>query len=344
MIHFLFPLAFLVLPLPWLVRRMAKPAPLSTAGAIRMPYFKGLAGRTSHAGQSKKLNRPWRWVALSVVWLMLVTAFARPVLLGDEVALPVASRDLMFAIDLSGSMARENFNLDGAVSNRLSVIKSAADDFITRRVGDRVGLVLFSNRAYVQAPLTLDRQVVSQLLDDAQVGLTGQETAIGDAIAIAVKRLKDRPAQSRVLVLMTDGANNAGVLQPLQAAELARDLGIRIYTIGVSANSMAVSTRMGTQVVNPSEDLDEPTLQAIADMTDGQYFRATDTQSLAQVYKQLDELEPVADEPIFVQPTVSLFHWPLAIAFSVSSLLGLMLLAPMLKNRFHIKIQGNLIS
>lgn len=323
--EFLFPLAFVLLPLPWLVRQFAPSAPLSTSGALRVPFFRQLANERGPEN-TRTLSRPWRLIGASLIWVLLVCAAARPVFVGNEMPLPVESRDLMFAVDLSGSMARADFTLDGQASDRLTVVKAAADDFISRRTGERIGLVLFSDRAFVQAPLTLDRQVVRSLLDEAQVGLTGTETAIGDAIAISIKRLKDRPVQNRVLILMTDGASNAGVLSPMKAAALAKELGVRIYTIGVGAEQMLVQSSMGQRIVNPSEDLDEKTLDAIATETGGRYFRANDTSGLASVYKQLDKLEPVSADPIFVRPSVSLFFWPLAIAVLLTALMILSML------------------
>ena len=226
----------------------------------------------------------------------------------------------MMAIDLSGSMEERDFAVNGRATTRLGVVKEAADDFIARREGDRVGLVLFSDRAYLQAPLTFDREVVRELLEQAQVGLTGQKTAIGDAIAVSVKRLKDRPEDGRVLVLLTDGANNEGVMEPIKAAALASDLGIRIYTIGVGAQN-----RPGFL---PTSDLDEGTLRGIADLTGGAYFRATDVQGLAEIYRSIDRLEPVAGEPLHVRPEVALYYWPAGFAVVLSGLFAVFTLLP----------------
>ncbi len=322
MITFLWPLAFLLLPLPLLVRFAMKPAPDSAAGALRVPFFatlRGTAGNAARAG--------WRnWLRMAVaalVWLLLVAALARPAMIGPEVPLPAEGRDIMMAIDLSGSMGREDFAVNGRATTRLGVVRQAADAFIEGRKGDRIGLVLFSDRAYLQAPLTFDRGVVRALLDQAQVGLTGTETAIGDAIAISVKRLKDRPTGDRVLVLLTDGASNAGVMQPLVAADLAKKLGVRIYTIGVGADRMVVDTAFGRQVVDPSQDLDEATLGQIAETTGGLYFRATDVSGLADIYREIDKLEPVTDAPLYMRPTVALYFWPLGAALALIGLFAL---------------------
>ncbi len=322
MITFLWPLAFLLLPLPLLVRYALKPAPDSAAGALRVPFFAALRGTPGTAARAGWRN--WlRMAAMTLVWLLLVAALARPAMVGPEVALPAEGRDIMLAIDLSGSMGREDFAVNGQPTTRLGVVRQAADAFIEGRKGDRIGLVLFSDRAYLQAPLTFDRDVVRALLDQAQVGLTGTETAIGDAIAISVKRLKDRPAGDRVLVLLTDGASNAGVMQPLAAADLAKKLGVRIYTIGVGADRMVMNTAFGQRVVDPSQDLDEATLAKIAETTGGLYFRATDVSGLADIYREIDRLEPVADAPLYLRPTIALYFWPLGAALLLIALFAL---------------------
>lgn len=310
MITFLWPLAFLLLPLPFLLRGILKPVDPGLGGALKVPFFSALSQGT---GQGSGVRTPlWKLVGASLIWALLVTALARPALVGDQVPLPVEGRDIMMAIDLSGSMDEQDFALNGYRTTRLNVVKDAADTFIARREGDRIGLVLFSDRAYLQAPLTFDRDVVRDLLDQAEVGLTGQKTAIGDAIAVSIKRLKDRPEEGRVLVLLTDGANNEGIMEPDKAATLAADLGIRIYTIGVGSGY--------------SRDLDEGALIRIADTTGGQYFRATDVQGLAQIYRAIDQLEPVSGEPLHIRPELSLYYWPAALALILAVLMALVTL------------------
>ena len=332
MITFLWPFAFLLLPLPFVLRYFLKPADKGLGGALKVPFFASLSrdigGRADRTSTSW-----WKLAAASLVWLLLVTAVARPAYVGPEVPLPAEGRDIMMAIDLSGSMAEQDFAVSGKPTTRLNVVKDAADAFIESRKGDRVGLVLFSNRAYLQAPLTFDRQAVRDLLDQAEVGLTGQKTAIGDAIAVSLKRLKDRPAEGRVLVLLTDGANNEGKMDPIRAAELAKKLGIRIYTIGVGAGPMAVNTPMGRQMVNPSADLDEGTLRKIAEMTGGKYFRATDVNGLAQVYRSIDQLEPIGADPVHVRPEVALYFWPAGLALLIAALAVLIATVPALITR-----------
>lgn len=317
MITFLWPLAALLLPLPLIARRLLKPQPEQAVGALRVPFFTTLSG-----GSMVAAGRRVPMILATLIWILLIATLARPTLVGEPAPLPAEGRDIVMAVDLSGSMGREDFLAGGQPATRLDVVKTAADDFISRRAGDRLGLVLFSDRAYVQSPLTFDRNAVTRFLDEAQVGLTGTETAIGDAIAISLKRLKDRPEGDRVLVLLTDGASNAGVTPPLRAAELAQQMGVRIYTIGVGADRMVAQTAFGRQVVNPSADLDEGTLTQIAEMTGGKFFRATNAEGLAQIYREINRIEPVAAEPQLVRPEVAIFYWPLGLALILTLAAG----------------------
>jgi Ca-activated chloride channel family protein len=228
----------------------------------------------------------------------------------------------MFAVDLSGSMERPDFNLNGEQVDRLTVVKDVAGKFIERRAGDRIGLILFGKRAYVQTPLTFDLKTVRTMLEESVIGLAGKETAIGDAIGLAVKRLKERPIDSRVLILLTDGANTAGEVDPVQAASLAKEAGLKIYTIGVGADRMEVDSFFGTQLVNPSSDLDEKTLSTIAKLTGGQYFRAKNTEGLEKIYQTLDQLEPVKSDSEVFRPKHQLFHWALLASLILFSLVA----------------------
>ncbi|TNE93284.1 MAG: VWA domain-containing protein, partial [Gammaproteobacteria bacterium] len=194
--------------------------------------------------------------------------------------------------------------------------------FVERRQGDRLGLILFGTRPYLQTPLTFDRQTMNTLLNEAQIGFAGESTAIGDAIGLAVKRLQSRPENHRVLILLTDGANSAGEAQPLEAAEIAAREGITIYTIGIGAEVVVERSFFGSRRINPSRDLDETTLTAIADKTGGRYFRARNPDELQQIYAQLDQLEPVEQEAETLRPTKALFYWPLGVALLCSLLLA----------------------
>ena len=302
---------FLFFPLPWVIRLLL-PASETSNAALRVPNFNQWLDVQKKHGKSFTLRQKSVWL-LYLAWLCLIAGAAKPMWIGDPVNLPVSGRDLMLAIDLSGSMENPDFLLNGEKVDRLTVVKQVAGDFIERREGDRIGLILFGRRAYVQTPLTFDRETVKYMLKEAEIGLAGKETAIGDGIGLAAKRLQDRPADSRVLIMLTDGANTAGEIEPLKAAELAKELGLKIYTIGVGADSMEVQSFFGTRVVNPSADLDEVTLSKIASLTGGTYFRAKDTKGLESIYEQLDVLEPVVQEAETLRPQIALYYWPLSL-------------------------------
>ncbi|CAK0775291.1 Ca-activated chloride channel homolog [Gammaproteobacteria bacterium] len=323
MIEFQWPWLLLFLPVPWLLRRWWRPATTTEQGILRVPSLAPFAAIIDGAPAGQRADRRWLWIA-TLAWLCLVLAAARPVWLGEPIELPVSGRDLMLAVDLSGSMDTADFLLDNHPVSRLAAIQHLAGEFIKRRVGDRLGLILFGRQAYVQTPLTFDRATVRQLLDEAVIGLAGKETAIGDAIGLATKRLRDNPQGNKVVILLTDGANTAGEVEPLQAATLAAKEGLTLYTIGVGADEMLVRSIFGMQRVNPSTDLDEKTLRAIADTTHGRYFRARDTAQLEEIYHLLDQLEPTSAERHTFRPQQTLFYWPLAAALLLAALVTLM--------------------
>jgi len=311
--------ALFALPLPWLVRRFVPAEPLDREAALKVPAareFADLAG----AGAPLKWKR-FKLAALVAVWLLCVLAAARPQYVGEPVALPTTGRDLLLAVDLSGSMEEQDFQLNGQWVDRLTALKAVADDFIARRVGDRVGLILFGREAYLQAPLTFDRTTVRTLLDEAFIGLAGKETAIGDAIGLSIRTLDDAGIEAgrRVVVLLTDGANTAGSIEPLKAAELAKQRDVTIYTVGIGADALTVRSFAGLRQINPSADLDEKTLTAIADLTGGRYFRARDTVEFAEIYTILDDLEPAQEEEEGFRPVNELFQWPLGAAVVVAA-------------------------
>lgn len=319
MIQFEWVWAFLALPLPWLARKIMSPAQSEREAALRTPFMEDFVD-AAQAQPIRAGSRWGLWIAI-LAWLLLVTAAARPQWLGDPIEIPTSGRDLMLAVDLSGSMQAEDFDLNGQVVDRLSATKAVAGDFIGRRKGDRLGLILFGENAYLQTPLTFDHKTVHTLLMESVIGLAGKKTAIGDAIGLAVKRLRDNASHSRVLVLLTDGANTAGEVTPVKAAQLAAGVGLRIYTIGVGADEIVVQSLFGQRRVNPSQDLDEETLRQIATLTGGKYFRAHSTQELKEIYQLLDELEPVQVESLSFRPTSALFYWPLGIAVLLATMM-----------------------
>ncbi len=319
----LWPWLLLLLPLPWLVRKFFSAASGASTQALKVPWFSMLT-----APGSTWMKQPVLAFAASLVWVFLLLAAARPQWVGEIENLPISGRDLLLAVDISGSMDTQDMILNGQAVNRLTVVKKVAGEFIQRRKGDRVGLVLFGSRAYLQTPLTFDTQTTAILLDEAEIGLAGRETAIGDAIGLAVKRLREDAASERVLILLTDGANTSGEVQPMQAAEFAAREGLKIYTVGVGADEMMVQDFFGSRMVNPSADLDEDTLKAIAERTGGAYFRARDAAALARIYEQLDKLEPVESDQEAVRPVDELFFWPLSIAFLLALAAAVLAMQP----------------
>lgn len=321
MIHFEWPWLLVLLPLPWLIRRMTQAVVSAKEAALRVPFIEDF---NTDENELKPQSRSWSLWLASLAWILLVAASMRPQWLGDLIEIPVSGRDLMLAVDLSGSMQEEDFLLKGQKVNRLVATKQVAGDFIDRRIGDRLGLILFGEQAYLQTPLTLDRETVRTLLYESAIGLAGQSTAIGDAIGLAVKRLRRHEDSNRVLILLTDGANTAGAVEPLEAAELAAREDLKIYTIGVGADEMVVRSFFGNRKVNPSADLDESTLTAIAKKTGGLYFRARDTEELEKIYKVLDKLEPIERDVKRFRPRKALYYWPLALALGIAlSIIGL---------------------
>jgi len=302
------------LPLPWLVRKFFPAASQEQQSGLYIPFADEIKQIDSQ-GIQEKAAHPWKYRWLALAWFCLLLAAARPQWVGEPVDVARSGRDLMLAIDLSGSMQTRDFELAGQRVDRLTATKVIASDFIQRRKGDRVGLILFGSQAYLQAPLTFDRKTVNTFLSEAVIGLAGKETAIGDAIGLAVKRLEHvKQAKDLVLILLTDGVNTAGALKPEEAVELAKRIGLRIYTIGIGASAMQVNSFFGTQVVNPSADLDEGMLKHIAEATGGTYFRAHDTQELAKIYSLIDELEPVARDKQTFRPIRALLVYPLLLS------------------------------
>ncbi len=317
-LEFAWPWLFAALPLPLLALLLPR-APEISHATLRVPFFTAVNNPTL---LPTKQRSNLRLLVAIVIWLLLVTAAARPQFIGEPIHLPISGRDLMLAIDLSGSMESDDMILNNRRMNRLQAVKEVAGDFIERRTGDRLGLILFGRQAYLQAPLTFDRKTVRQLLDEAVIGLAGKETAIGDAIGLAVKRLREQPQENRVLILLTDGSNTAGTVDPMKAADLAAQEGIRIHTIGIGADEQLVRGFFGSRKVM-NTDLDERALKAIAQKTQGQYFRGRDLASLEAIYQLLDELEPVAEEQQLYRPIDELYSWPLAAALLLSILIAL---------------------
>jgi len=321
--QFAWPWLLGALPLPWLVARFWPPAPSALNTTLKTPFASDLQTLSS-AGQLRRRVR-WRWSAL-LFWLLLCVAAARPQLLGEAQQPPQTGRDLLLAVDLSGSMGAQDMRLGGRMVDRLTAVKAVLGDFLERRAGDRVGLLLFGERAYAVTPLTLDRNSVRQQLFDSVIGMAGRETAIGDAIALAVKRLADPEEKAsasdtvegqRVVILLTDGVNTAGSIGPERAAQLAESSKVRVHTIGFGGEGE--SNFFGLRMQQPAQ-IDEATLKKVSERTGGRYFRARDTQELAGIYAELDRIEPTAKLGEVVQPRIERYRLPLGLALLVAAL------------------------
>jgi Ca-activated chloride channel family protein len=302
-----------------MLRYLLPAASAAEGAALRVPALHDFEVLVA-AGGSAQIKRASVLLA-ALAWLLLVTGAARPQWLGEPVELPINGRDLMLAVDLSESMHESDFVLNNQPVDRLTASKAVAREFIARRVGDRLGLILFGQQAYLQVPLTFDRQTVQQLLDEAMIGMAGRQTAIGDALGLGVKRMREQNTPHKVMVLMTDGRNTVGDIDPLRAAELAHEAGLTVHTIGIGADQALQRGFFGTVRVNPSTDLDEDTLRAIAKKTGGRYFRARDAQAFEKIYAEIDKLEPVEHSGSHFRPTTALFYWPLGAAMALYLLL-----------------------
>jgi len=312
MIELGIPLLLSLLPLPLLMRLLPSVTNADEA-AVRAPF----SHRWRRLAESRRFDirgRATSQVLMWLIWVLLLLGAARPQWIGEPIELSNSGRDLMMALDLSGSMQIEDMQVGNSLVSRITAVKAIAADFASRRAGDRVGLILFGTRAYVQAPLTFDVKTVTRFIQEAQLGFAGEDTAIGDALGLAIKRLRERPAESRVLILLTDGQDTASTVDPMEAAALASEMNVRVYTIGISR-------RLGNRT-NASGEVDEALLTAVAEATGGRYFRARTPQELQGIYQILDELEPVEQEATTFRPIQSLAWLPIGCAL----FLGLVLI------------------
>jgi Ca-activated chloride channel family protein len=315
---FQWPWLALLLPLPWIARYLwpISMAPGSAEGEQSVLLHPGLA-RIEHAyGAAAPATIPYgifQQVLLAILWAALVLTMMRPQWLQAHTEISTEGYDLMLAVDVSRSMGALDFQIDGNKVNRLAVVKGVLGRFIEQRAGDRIGMIVFGDEAYMQAPLTQDGTAVRTLLDNIVPRMAGDATAIGDAIGLAVKKLRERPAESRVLILLTDGENTAGSLPPIEAARLAAQENIRIYTIGVGSKGLVPFMEDGRMTMTRME-IDEDLLRKVSAITGGAYFRATDTQALEEIYRQIDALEKTKAEMRSVSVPEPLYRWPLAIA------------------------------
>ena len=322
-----YPWVLILLPLPILVYKFMPKASINQRQALWFPSLDRVAAAINLKEQSFKSNLKFNGIVVVIIWLLFILAASGLKWLGDPMPIAPNGRDILLAVDLSGSMQTADMTLNHRALSRLDIVKSVATSFIEKRQGDRLGLILFGTRAYLQTPLTFDRKTVTQMLNDASIGLAGIQTAIGDAIGLAVKRLIKYPKDSRALILMTDGENNAGQSDPLQAAKFAAQAGIKIYTIGLGSDRQSMSS-LFSGVPNVGSDLDVTTLTQIAKITGGKFYRADGGDTLKKIYADITKLEPTKQKNRMLRPEKDLYPYPLGL------ILGLILL---LQIRFIIK-------
>jgi Ca-activated chloride channel homolog len=309
MLHLMYPWFLLALPLPYLFFIFFCHHPRADF-ILKAPFLDNLVAPQGARSAQRILQPPAIWWFAFLVWGLVVLASTNPVWLSEPSPMWQQGRDMMLAIDISGSMNTQDCRLAGKTCSRLSLIQSVATNFIKARRGDRLGLILFGSRAYLQTPLTFDHQHLIKMLQDATVGLAGDQTAIGDALGLSIKHLMalKHHAKGRVIVLLTDGVNNAGVIRPLAAAKMAHQAGIRIYTIGLAPTSVA-QWPAGMVSVDPK------TLKSIAQITGGLFFQAAHHADLVKVYAQLNALEPRNQQALKYRHQQSLYVWPLLAAW-----------------------------
>lgn len=325
--NFAYPLAAILLLLPLLIR-YALPAVKGLHGdALRIPFIRDLqkisvkSGGVWGAGRGDK-GSVLSSVLLYAVYSLLVLALMRPQWIGEPIRVKNYSRDILMVMDISNSMLQADFTVGNSRINRLSAVKRVASEFIKKRLDDRVGLILFGTRAYLQAPITYDKSSVNEILWNMDAGMAGDSTSIGDAIGLALKSLKDTPDKDKkIIILLTDGENNDGSLLMSEAIRLAKEEGVKVYTIGVGADNSFIQSFMGMKILGASQELDEKSLKALAAETKGNYFRAKDTASLQKIYDIIDKLEPSENNEQFVTEVKELYYIPLSAALILSGLL-----------------------
>lgn len=300
----------LLLPLPLIIRFLT-PRVEQAHVAIWMPQARHTAPDTSFVRST-----PWsRWIVPSLIWSLLIVASAQPRWVGEPIAIQPEAREIMIALDLSGSMQMDDMELNGRSVTRLEAAHKILADFIRRRTGDRIGLIVYADSAHVYVPITSDLETVAKMAEQAFIGLAGQRTALGDAIALSIRYFTDRESPHRLVLMLTDGAINTGQINAEQAIELARNHDVKIHTIGIGSDEVTVRGIFGERRLNPSIDLDEIFLNEVARATGGEYFRARSTQEMERIYTLIDRLEPISREDRSIRPQRSLAHYPLALAF-----------------------------
>lgn len=311
MLSFGLPWALLLLPAPILAHRFLPPF-RDQVSAIRIPFFRQVteaAEVESRTGAIILRRTRLQMLAAIAIWLLIVIGLARPERLGDPIIIETAARDIVLALDISGSMDERDFvTSDGAKIQRLEAIKNVLRQFIAERDGDRIALIVFGTKAFVQAPFTEDLQSLDGFLDQTIVGMAGPNTAIGDAIGLSIRTFEASEVDQRLLILLSDGADTSSRMTPINAAAVAKDKGVTIYTIGV-----------GDAEASGEDRVDLKSLQQIADATNGQFFFADDETALSAVYGEIDSQNPRSVETTSYRPRQDLTYLPLGLALLIAA-------------------------
>lgn len=318
MLELLHPWVLILAPLPLLVWWLL-PAHKEHVSAVRVPFFSAVAevsGETAREGSVVLARRRIQMFVAVAVWLLLLAALTQPQWAGEPVEKTDVARDVMLAVDLSGSMDQADLGpAEGEKATRLDTVKQVVGDFIAKLQGDRIGIIVFGTKAYVQVPFTQDLATAQALLDATEVGMAGPHTALGDAIGLSIRTFEASQVEQRLLIVLTDGSDTGSRMTPLNAAQIAEREGITIYTIGV-----------GDREAEGEDRVDFETLEGIAERAGGQFFTAEDAAGLAEVYERIDELAPREIKTVSYRPQHSLVHWPVGIAIVIAALAYLFLL------------------
>ncbi|MBQ3695469.1 MAG: VWA domain-containing protein [Alphaproteobacteria bacterium] len=309
MYQFVWPFVFLLLPLPLILRQLLSASnseQQAMPGALKVPFFERLKKLGNQRSVSHRALSPLLW---TLVWILFVTAAARPVWIGDPIMQEKEVRNIVLTMDVSGSMEEEDFDVNGRPMTRLNMVKHLAQDFIQKRKGDNLGLVIFGSEAYTYTPLSPDTKSLLGLMDEIGIGIAGNQTAMGDGLALAVQTVASVPEKARIVILMSDGFANAGVVQLEEALQLAKKSNVKVYTIGIGSDRQTIQDFLGFVQINPSLDLDEDALKHVAAETGGQYFRAKTTADLQKIYNLIDELETTKAEETTIRPRKEMAYW-----------------------------------
>jgi Ca-activated chloride channel family protein len=307
MLTFAYSWLFALLPLPLLVWWLLPPRQFREV-AVRVPFLSRVDAAGGSRGIAAESNRARRLTVPVLLWLSVIVALARPQWLEPPITRQTPTRDLLLLVDLSGSMEQKDFtNTQGRTVDRLSAVKEVLGDFLTKREGDRVGLVVFGDAPFLQAPFTTDLALCRQLLDETAVRMAGPRTALGDAIGLGITLFEKSDAPAKTIIALTDGNDTASAVPPVEAAKVARDRKITIHTVAV-----------GDPTTVGEEKIDEPTLRGVAESTSGSFFAARDRVELAKIYARLDQIETRKIETVSHRPRRDLFHWPLAAGLLLS--------------------------